>query len=158
MQKWPVKSIFSTLIIFIIIFGFFHFFSLNFSFGIDGQNIKSLPYKFYIIKKSNYVAFLSDSRMTKYFPIGSIFIKKIAAREGDVLNTIGNKFYVNGKFIAEAVNYDLNGKPVKHCTFKNYKLKAGEYFVLGTNKFSYDSRYWGLLYERQIIGHAYPLF
>ncbi len=156
--KERFKYIFLTLFILIVFSGVFNFIKLNFIIGLDCQNVRSLPHKVYIIKKSDFIAFYSDNRMTEYFPAGSIFIKKVVARQGDIVNTNGRKFYVNGKFIGEAMQYDLKGNPVEFVKFNNYRLKAGEYFVIGTNKFSYDSRYWGLVYENQIIGPAFPLF
>lgn len=37
-------------------------------------------------------------------------------------------------------------------------IKPHNYFVTADAQRSFDSRYWGLLDERQIVGKAYPIF
>ncbi|MCX5814699.1 MAG: S26 family signal peptidase [Proteobacteria bacterium] len=37
-------------------------------------------------------------------------------------------------------------------------IPEGQFFVIGTHPGSYDSRYWGFINEKNIIGTAYPLY
>lgn len=37
-------------------------------------------------------------------------------------------------------------------------LKDKEYWFFGSSEESFDSRYWGVVHEEQIVGRAYPLF
>jgi len=72
-------------------------------------------------------------------------IKRIAAEEGDVAESIDGMLYINGEICD---GYEC-GKEFK------FELKENEYFVLGDNNLaSIDSRDFGIITDKHIEGRA----
>lgn len=44
----------------------------------------------------------------------------------------------------------LSGKDLAYQEFNNYELKEDEFYVLGENPYSYDSRYYGIILKNII--------
>ncbi len=89
-----------------------------------------------------------------YFPLNpkKIFIKRIIGIPGDVVEIKKGKVFVNGKKIDEPY---LRGSFEDFSSFPPVKVMPGTYFVLGDNRaISNDSRNWGLLPKKFVIGKA----
>ena len=88
----------------------------------------------------------------------SFVLKQVAAVPGDRLQIQGDKLLVNGLQVGA-------GLPLVNIYRTNVALlqrdevvPAGKVFVIGQNRLSDDSRYWGYLDRRQIVGQAYKLW
>jgi signal peptidase I len=84
-------------------------------------------------------------------------IKRIACGEGRLLTVEGLYFYCGGRFLGAAKTTTSTGAAITPFTY-NGLVPNGSYFVMGDNKNSYDSRYWGFLKKEAIIARAYPIF
>lgn len=79
-------------------------------------------------------------------------IKIILAKENDLITINKNGMYLNDKLINLSVKkYDKKGRKMNIFYVTNYVLKKGEYFVYTPQEFSFDSRYFGLINEKDII-------
>ena len=122
---------------------------------------RSLNHRFFFInrhadhyKRGDHVVFLLQK--DPHYP-KEILIKRVTGVPGDEVSTTGNRYFVNGTNVCEAKDYSLKGKKLEKFCYKG-TLPAHKYFVTGENKDSYDSRYFGMVDIRQIMGVAYPLF
>jgi conjugative transfer signal peptidase TraF len=86
-------------------------------------------------------------------------IKRIAAGEGDRVCTTGREgLAINGRAVAPIVQADRFGRPLPHWRGCR-ALTAGEYFVFSDRiPNSYDSRYYGPVQTRDIIGTFRPVW
>jgi len=90
-------------------------------------------------------------------PPGIPLLKRVVAVVGDRVCRSGTVVFVNGEAVAEALERDQNQHllPVWEGCFT---LFAGQFFVVQSHPYSFDSRYFGPVSECQIIGVAYPIW
>ena len=87
---------------------------------------------------------------------GERFIKRVIGLPGETVDITNGKVEItdNGKTSVLDEKYlpdDLKTYPDTKTT-----LKPNEYFVLGDNRTqSYDSRFWGVVQQKYIIGKAF---
>jgi len=117
-----------------------------------------------VLKNGVYVYFVydplkSDTRPYIKEAVGKFFIKKISCLPGQTLvyNKETREFFCDGRFIAKAKERFLNGEKAVAFDFKG-TIPEGKYFVLGDHKDSFDSRYWGFVDIKEIIGIVKPMF
>lgn len=102
-------------------------------------------------------AFLADERMAPYFKPGTIMIKYVAAVPGDMVAVGREGVRVNGRLVARGLLLaEKLGRP-ESGFFTAFIVPAGHYFAVGTHPRSFDSRYWGLVREDQVLGLARPV-
>lgn len=101
----------------------------------------------------DYAVFRTDRRV-KLFPPGTEFVKLIVGGPGDLVRVGVNQTTVNGVKVAGPLDSaPALGVPAQ--TFvRTFILGPGDYFAVGTRPYSYDSRYWGPVHQRQFIGTA----
>jgi signal peptidase I len=83
------------------------------------------------------------------------FVKRVVGLPGDVLQIADGHVIRNGKREPDAYITPCGG--VAECTFpRSVRVPAGEYYMMGDNRGdSDDSRYWGPVPQRYIIGVAF---
>lgn len=80
------------------------------------------------------------------------FVKRLVGLPGDVLRIVGGHVIRNGKRESDAYITPCGGGA--ECTFsRSIRVPAGDYYMMGDNRGdSDDSRYWGPVPQRYIIG------
>lgn len=152
----------------------------TFGYTLSYSPTSSMPYHFFIEKiggvtyaeKGTIVSFIMPKSVLKYqkwylssnlwYPPGSSFVKYVGCVAGSVLNTISRKTYCNGKLITTVPHYaDLY--PFKHNKitawqkWHDYTIPNNLFFAMGPDKYSLDSRYFGLINIKTINGIGFGL-
>ncbi len=101
-------------------------------------------------------ATLADER--GYLPKSVPLLKRIAAVPEQRVCLSGNRVFIDGRLAAVTLAHDRRGRNLdawRQCR----ALKTGELFLLSdTNPGSFDSRYFGPIHVRSVIGQAFPLW
>ena len=92
------------------------------------------------------------------------FIKRVMGTPGDTLEIKNKKVYINGKPLTEPYTLfcdkDVIPRSVtQRDNFGPIVVPKGKYFAMGDNRDrSLDSRFWGFVDEREILGKAMVLY
>ncbi len=125
----------------------------------------SLPYHVFFlrkhsddreIRKSSLVMFVHDHPMATSLKTKNL-VKRVSCIEGEFLRVEDRKYYCGDRYLGKAKTHSLTGVPVKNFVF-NGRIPIGFLFVMGTNKDSYDSRYFGFISRKEVAAIAYPVF
>jgi signal peptidase I len=83
------------------------------------------------------------------------FVKRVVGLPGDVLLIVGGHVIRNGK--REPDSYTASCEGTGECTFSRpIRVRAGDYYMMGDNRGdSDDSRFWGPVPQRYLIGVAF---
>ena len=84
-------------------------------------------------------------------------LKRVAAMEGDRVCRRGRMVRIAGWRSVIVLGFDREGRqlPVwQGC----HRLQSGQVFVVGTHSESFDSRYFGPLHVKHVIGTAIPVW
>jgi signal peptidase I len=87
---------------------------------------------------------------------GREFVKRVIGVPGDVVREGGGRLYVNGALLAQAQTIDSNAQLEPEGSQLPRLVPAGRLYALGDNsEASLDSRFWGTVDERDVIGKAF---
>lgn len=94
-----------------------------------------------------------------FFKKGEILVKRVGCLEYERLHIKNGWYYCNDTKLLKyepiySVKYKKNIVPIYYDTI----VPKGKIFVVGDHSRSYDSRFWGFIDEKDIIGNANPLF
>lgn len=89
------------------------------------------------------------------------YIKRVIAKENDIIEIRNKTVFINGKKIDEPYKYHFDYEyisPVRD-NMPPKKVPQDSYFVMGDNRDnSQDSRYWGFLARNHIKGRAFIIY
>lgn len=90
------------------------------------------------------------------YPTGAVFLKRVTGLPGDIVNTKGRCEYVNGKPEGCALKVTKSGTLIPHFAVFHHQTIPPDHFYLSSTLVpnSYDSRYFGLVSNEQVIGTA----
>jgi conjugal transfer pilin signal peptidase TrbI len=137
----------------------------RFLIGGDDQVDRCLPDKrIYIIDTFNkdiwrgdLIAFRAE-RMTPYFKDGQIIVKIAAGVTGDRVKVDSRQTTINSSLLIEGLPLAEKLKKSPKAFEREETIPSAAYWVTGKTPKSYDSRYWGYVYDYQVIGRAYALY
>ncbi len=109
------------------------------------------------------------TRMNNGVPDDKYYIKRLVGSGGDILKVNGNTLYRNGNPISGSPAFERNAKKEGlYCGYKDEGALANgasvsvpgrNYYAMGDNSAnSLDSRYWGYIPERAIVGKSLIIF
>jgi len=138
----------------------------RFHLGIDDQKELCLPgdHRWFLIDRhdqniwrGDLVAFEADERMAPWFPLGQVVVKIATGVSGDHVEVEADHIVINGTIVSDGLALSEKlGKPPRDF-IRQMNIPGNAIWVTGSHPRSFDSRYWGFVYERQIIGKAYAL-
>lgn len=166
-KEWANSSVRKVIILSILSMILMTFFQNYITIGINIT--ESLPQKIFIMVKvkkemirEKYYGFKYAGKSGHYYAPGTKFIKKLAGGPGDILKTDLSSRSITlitgrkNKIIYNLADRDSKGKKITEIFIFNGEIPEDKYFFVGESNNSYDSRYWGLVDEKDIIGRAYP--
>jgi conjugal transfer pilin signal peptidase TrbI len=149
-----------------VVLGLSAYLGNRFHLGIDDQKELCLlgNHRWYLIDRhdqdvwrGDLVAFRADPRMAPWFPAGRIIVKVATGMPGDRVQVDGSQTLINGKPVSEGLALSPKlGKPPSDF-IREATVPGSALWATGTHPLSFDSRYWGFVYDNQIIGRAYAL-
>lgn len=126
------------------------------------SNTESLPYTLFLqtpkkeFTAGSIVTFKYQFKNYFKYTQGDNFTKIIGCSQGQTILRIKNDFYCNGGMIGTALTKDGKGNFIESVDF-NEIVPQGKYFMIGTNPKSYDSKYFGYVDEKDILGVTYGI-
>ena len=107
------------------------------------------------IQRREIVAFRVGAKARRMCGAGGLFVKRVVGRAGDVVSFRDGAVYVNGTRLSE---HYANGPTAPGEAGVEVRVPLNHVFVLGDNRAqSCDSRVWGPLAVRKVIGVAYEI-
>ena len=92
-----------------------------------------------------------------YLRAGALLIKPVAAGAGDTVCRHGPLVTINGRVVARAKTADQAGRLLPSWS-GCFRLAPTDVFVLSEEPDSFDSRYFGPVERRHIVGTAVPVW
>jgi len=137
----------------------------RFHIGYDDQDHQCLPpHRWFLIDRHNrnpargeLIAFAAHG-LRPYFRDGQTIIKRVAGVSGDHIRVGPQAVRINGTEVAEGLALAKTLRRSATDFFRDERVPSGHLWMMGATPDSFDSRYWGFLPEREVIGRAYVLW
>lgn len=103
-------------------------------------------------QKGDYVMFYSVRDPLQVIPKDLPLLKRMACTSGHEIKADEKGFWCDGTLISERTD------PDNMTLYYEGIIPEGMFFATGDHPRSYDSRLWGLAYEKDVIGVVHPLY
>lgn len=144
----------------------FAWFYSNFAIAWDRQTLRCMDVRFLLVDKRDktperdaIVTYVSRNA-SPIIKDGTVVGKYLRGMPGDVVEIRPDEsILINGVQVAKGLPHLFGiSEEAKAKFFGRRVLGDNEYWVMGTTRMSFDSRYWGPIHRDQILGRAYALF
>ncbi|MGP1715690.1 MAG: signal peptidase I [Methylophilus sp.] len=154
-----VNHIYRNIFAYMLLIAVYYLFAANYKIAIN--NDVSLPGTFFIIhygEKPDINDMVAFKQNAKYVPPNHKLVKILSGKPGDSIVVKERDVYLNGTYVGHAKPLTRKGNPLTPVT--ETKVPPGKFYVVGTHKDSYDSRYeeFGFLDASAIEGTVYAIF
>lgn len=105
------------------------------------------------LKRDDIIGFTYKHSDYPFYKYNQKFIKYVVCLEGDDLIVEPTRVTCNGKYLGSQIKQDSFGNVLPKFSF-NGKVPKDKYFVWTPFVKSYDSRYWGFVDRKDILGKA----
>ena len=163
-MPWPGFLLRAGLVL-LLVLGAGGYLAERFRIGYDDQDRQCLPsHRWFLIDRHDHdvsqgaiVAFAARG-LGPYFRDGQIIIKHAAGVPGDHIQVDPQTVRINGVEVGEGLALAGTLKRPPSDFYRDDRVPPGHLWMMGATADSFDSRYWGFLPERQVIGRAYALW
>ena len=93
-----------------------------------------------------------------HYVVQEYVLKQVAGVSGDHLQIKAQDILINGRRVATGLALGSLYQRTPAQLARDEVIPRGAVFVIGTHPHSDDSRYWGYLDEKDILGVGYPLY
>ena len=107
--------------------------------------------------REEYVKRLEPHAPRTQIPVNTIWMKRVLGMPGDLVDIVANQVVINGQPVASGFGRDRFNVPISLTRFRG-EIPPHQYYVSLPHPRSFDSRYYGMVNERDVIGLAVPLF
>ncbi|RYY74436.1 MAG: signal peptidase I [Gammaproteobacteria bacterium] len=161
--KFTVKASSITLVLLALCTCFFS----KYTIGIDSQDIKCIKnYSIFLVEKKlerlerGEIYSFKTKDLSPFYKQGTIFTKIIMGVPGDTITVDEqDKIFVNGVMVGEGLMYAESKLKQRKEKFRGTQiLGKDKYWMMGDNRFSFDSRYWGTVDAKDFVGRSHPIF
>ncbi|MCU8013776.1 signal peptidase I [Shewanella sp. SM74] len=136
----------------------------KFTLAVPSQEYSCLFARYFLVDKTN-ITIKRDRLVafnlpvdTPYFKKGSRWIKKLVGVPGDRVIVRIDEVLINGKSYKNNMRQLLMKIELAESAItREFVLAEDEYFMVGETPLSYDSRFWGVVHARDMIGDAYAV-
>lgn len=149
-----------------IVVSSFAWFHSNFAIAWDRQVMRCLDVRFLLVDKRDRrpqrdaILTYVSRQASHIIKDGTVVGKYLRGMPGDRVEIRPDEtILINGKEVAKGMPHLFSiSEADKARFFGSRVLGANEYWVMGTEPMSFDSRYWGPIHREQILGRAYAIF
>jgi len=133
--------------------------------AIDPQTIRCLPdVRAVLIDRATpatavgELVVLEARNLAPAWPDGTLLVKRLAARPGDLVEISSKGVRINGEPVAQGLALARQLGHAPDTFARTYRVPEGHFLTLGTHELSLDGRYYGPLPDAQMRGSARVLF
>lgn len=110
------------------------------------------------VERGNYLFWKASAIPALSYVRESYVLKVVAGVPGDRLAIKGDKVFINDTLVVEGLENAPLYKRRPADFERSEVIPPGRYFVIGTARFSNDSRYWGYLPHDRVVGRGYRVY